>query len=512
MSCRHAHVTATEDRPLSGLLYADDLVLLSLDQRSAQQQLAALDSFCTAYGLTVNITKSATVVFNAAKAFRRGVRLQYKGQEWPVHDDYRYLGLVVSSTQGLIAGIGHLELAGRRAAVRVLQRCRELQITDLHMALSLFNNQVLPCITYGAEIWLPYMHCIMAAPFKAMQAQMERVQLWFLKRFLGLRSNTPSWVVLAESSRAPVYLYALKQVCRYWNKLVGQDDHHLAHVVFQASVQAAREGRDSWAGRVLQVLHRVGACMQPELLLDGAAPQAAAQLTFEVKEVHHAFHTGIEAWWQQWCDSDRYTLREYARQFKCRDHLNTQDNYLLQRSMPRALQRTLLLFRCFNVHLNRHTAKWQGEGHLHDRAICQCCSMEVVEDEAHVLHSCPRYQHLRQRYAVPPVPQPSYYMPATARKAAGFVKAALHLRTQPHQQGMHMQHDTDGHHEAGQAHQVVGEDHVHHMHRLPGGGPRRLPAHHGGWPLLVGALCLLAVMGICLTQFSGLRCLPGLFV
>lgn len=145
--CPDINVPEVAECLLYGLLYADDLVLLSLDQTSAQKQLDALHDFCAEYGLTVIITKSATVVFNASKAFQHGVQLSYAGQEWPVQDTYRYLRVVMSRTQGVAAGAATLELAGKRAAVWVLQRCREMQITDLGLVMNLFNSEVLPCVT-----------------------------------------------------------------------------------------------------------------------------------------------------------------------------------------------------------------------------------------------------------------------------------------------------------------------------------------------------------------------------
>jgi hypothetical protein len=42
------------EQEMHGLLYAEDLVLLSLTAESAQRQLHALASFCVAFGLEVN--------------------------------------------------------------------------------------------------------------------------------------------------------------------------------------------------------------------------------------------------------------------------------------------------------------------------------------------------------------------------------------------------------------------------------------------------------------------------
>jgi hypothetical protein len=395
------------------------------------------------------------------------------------------------------AGQSHLELAGRRAAYRVLQRCRELHITELDVALALFDNQVLPCLTYGAEVWMPYMTCLMADPIKAMQAPMERVQLWFLKRFLGLRHSTPSWVVLAEASRAPVYLYALKQVCRLWNKLAGLNDHHLARRVFLDSIQLAKEGVQSWAERVLHVVHRVGACVHPADILQGIVPMPVAQTQFKLKDIHQAFDAGLECWWQLWQHSHRYTFRVYACEFKCRRHLDKETNYLFDSGVSQGQKRQLLLFRCFNVKLNKHVAKWEDSSanqRSQARAQCRCCSMGVVEDETHVLHDCPKYQALRGRYHIPMIPQPHKFLPCNAQRMAGYLKAALRLRDHP-----------EGFASGSAAGAAEGSDAavVHDSDRW---------WVAGGWVWFLLGVAALTFVGLAfyMTQSMGPRCLPGL--
>jgi hypothetical protein len=65
-------------------------------------------------------------------------------------------GADIQQRKGIMGGVADLEWAGRRAAIATLGRCRELHISNLRLAMSLFNNQVVPCLTYTAEVWLPY--------------------------------------------------------------------------------------------------------------------------------------------------------------------------------------------------------------------------------------------------------------------------------------------------------------------------------------------------------------------
>lgn len=95
---------------IHGLLYAGDLVLLSMDARTAQLQLNALGTFCQAYGLEVNLCKSAALVFRG-RGRRVALQLQYRGQPWPQAEAYTYLGLELGSTHGVLQGAKALERA-----------------------------------------------------------------------------------------------------------------------------------------------------------------------------------------------------------------------------------------------------------------------------------------------------------------------------------------------------------------------------------------------------------------
>ena len=49
---------------MSHLLWADELVLMALDGQSLQEMLNILLSYCLEWGLTVNMDKTAIMVFN----------------------------------------------------------------------------------------------------------------------------------------------------------------------------------------------------------------------------------------------------------------------------------------------------------------------------------------------------------------------------------------------------------------------------------------------------------------
>jgi hypothetical protein len=441
---------------IHGLLYADDLVLLSLNSRTAQLQLNALRAFCQAYGLEVNLRKSAGLVFRG-RSRQVALQLQYRGQSWPQVDTYTYLGLELGSTQGVLHGVKALERAGRRAAMAALSRCRQLHIDDLDTAMRLFNNQVLPCLLYGAEVWLPFImhehgHGMLRNPIAAVKHGMEKVQLLFIKRALRSRQNTTSWVVLAEAGRLPVFMYGMRRVCRYWNKLATVDAQHLARAALLESV----EGHPTmWAPLVAGMVPQLGMTLhRPDIadldesedgdagdagdVGDVSPPPAAAVadaapatvLVFDLDELQMACEHRLERQWQVWqqpdCVDSKPQLRQYALMFKHWEHVDSKEHYLFEASMPKQLQYLLLRLRTFNLTLAAHVHKWGGRG---ERAAGPACGMcGEAETEQHLLFDCPAYAHLRSRYAIHAHSQACLFTSDRACNTARYVRAVLRMR------------------------------------------------------------------------------------
>ena len=53
--------------PISHLAWADDIVILVLDEKSIQSQLSVLSKYCSDCGLEINLTKTKYMVMNSKK-------------------------------------------------------------------------------------------------------------------------------------------------------------------------------------------------------------------------------------------------------------------------------------------------------------------------------------------------------------------------------------------------------------------------------------------------------------
>ena len=63
------------------------------------------------------------------------------------------------------------------------------------ISLKMFDTHILPILDYNSEIWFPN---------KKEIDVLERIQLKFLKNLLGVRNQTSSVAVLADTGRFPL--------------------------------------------------------------------------------------------------------------------------------------------------------------------------------------------------------------------------------------------------------------------------------------------------------------------
>ena len=95
------------------LLYADDLILMSESASGLQKQLDALASFCEQRQLTVNLSKTKVVVFEACQSDVCGFVLSGAVVEWV--ESYKYLGFVAHATKQLTFGTDALVATAKKA-------------------------------------------------------------------------------------------------------------------------------------------------------------------------------------------------------------------------------------------------------------------------------------------------------------------------------------------------------------------------------------------------------------
>ena len=109
-----------------------------------------------------------------------------------------------------------------------LQRqCQQLHLHDPGIKCKLFDALVKPILCYGCEIWA-------IVGNRTDLDKLERIQQGFLKRLLGVQTQTINLQVLAEFGRFPLQLSWQALAGKYMDRLESMDADRLLKQAFDA--------------------------------------------------------------------------------------------------------------------------------------------------------------------------------------------------------------------------------------------------------------------------------------
>ena len=132
------------------LLFADDIALMSYSPAGLQNQLSILAQFCADRGLTVNVSKTKVMVFEAKRSECQP--FMFNGQVIERVDVFKYLGIAFHAQRGLSCAVEQLCCSARKALFALHCRCHELHITCPKLKCTLFDALVRPVLLYCCEV------------------------------------------------------------------------------------------------------------------------------------------------------------------------------------------------------------------------------------------------------------------------------------------------------------------------------------------------------------------------
>ncbi len=189
---------------------------VSVSASGLQKQLDALASFCEQRQLTVNLSKSKVVVFEARQSDVRDFVLSDAIVECV--ESYKCLGFVVHATKRSTFGTDALVATAKKGLFAMRRRCALLGIRDLALQCKLFDTLLLPILSYGCEVWIVDTRCSTAA---------EALRWDILRRLLGVKKSTAILMVLAELGRFPLQIQFWQQILRYYHRTTALDNVRL---------------------------------------------------------------------------------------------------------------------------------------------------------------------------------------------------------------------------------------------------------------------------------------------
>jgi hypothetical protein len=208
-------VFINEDFPnVTSLLFADDLVLCADSVGRLQKMIDVIVRFCERWGLAVNISKTAVMVFRNGGPLRENEKWYFRGEPLRVVSFYKYLGAMF--TPKLVWTMCQKTLASQARKGLYLLRKYNYACNGLPPALQfeLFDKMIAPILLYGAEVW----------GFNRAD-HIEGVQTVFCKHVLGVPSGTANLAVHAETGRLPLYVHYYRRCVKYWITMLNMPNY-----------------------------------------------------------------------------------------------------------------------------------------------------------------------------------------------------------------------------------------------------------------------------------------------
>ncbi|KAH7941361.1 hypothetical protein HPB49_012701 [Dermacentor silvarum] len=161
---------------IPGLVFADDLVLLAENEAQLQQLVETSAKHLGTLGLAFNSRKSAVVQFSGDR--ENPTMVLPDGERLPTAEEYRYLGVVLSASDGVNAEHeAHLRQSAQRAS-RILRRQCLWGCSRYLMVRELWKAVHVPGLTFANST------ICLTAPTRIQTQWRARVQ--FLRRKYGL--------------------------------------------------------------------------------------------------------------------------------------------------------------------------------------------------------------------------------------------------------------------------------------------------------------------------------------
>ena len=374
----HVGIPYTDDELISILLYADDIVLLSANERDMQTIVNCLASWCNAWGLTINFNKSKMVHFRAPSVHRSEVEIECGVSKLEFVDSYKYLGVLFTEHLDYNLMTKMVAQSASRALGLLISKDKSFGGMPYDCFTKCYNATVQATIDYSAAVWgTKSVSCVNAIQNRA------------CRYFLGLGRYAPNAAVNGDMGwPAPEH----KQwvcVTRRWCRLAKLDSSLLANKVFLYCVEQASVRCKNWCYRITVFFAKI------------EHDQLVCHQDFRVRQLLNSVDKKLQAYflmqWKQKLQSDISVAGVEAGGNKLRTYRTFKENYGEEQYVRIITQKkyrsAYAKFRCGVAPIKIETCRYGLNRVPVNERLCETCNL--VEDEIHVLLHCSMYDDIR---------------------------------------------------------------------------------------------------------------------
>jgi hypothetical protein len=382
------------NRKLSCLQYADDLILLSESRVGMQTCLDSLHEYCRRWKLDINTDKSKVMTINK-QGGRKKVMTTLTFGDTPLEyvNNYTYLGIKITNNGKFTTCKENLSERGRKAMYKLkgLISCTDI---NKSLALKMFDQLVSPILTYGCETWGPLDFIKLYSPkdtkileqFYSNLTQ-EKLNIHFCKYILGVSTKSTNVAVMAELGRYPIGVTIVTQMIKYYLRILDMPVNSLLRDTILEMRSSTTRGCHPWLKSVEYIFATLG--------LDLSMFEHYVNTsTYKRQKISKSIRSQLEGrydhfWKRLMCKQDGKLnmYKEIKTNFQYETYLDC-----IRSSQH---QKQLTKLRISNHKLYIETGRYQKPYVERKDRLCQLCASNEVEDEYHFLFKCQKLKDIR---------------------------------------------------------------------------------------------------------------------
>ena len=353
------------------LLYADDTVIFSDNEENFRKSLDSFYEYCLMWKLKVNFDKTKIIIFN--KQYTTGIPIQFKlgEHEIEVIEKYKYLGTLFYKTGSFIHAKKYAAEQARKAMHLLFIRANNLDL-PIDLQIKLFDNTVLPILTYGSEIHgHSYLEII------------ERIHTEFLRKITKSRKSTPKYMLYAELGRHPIQIDVKVRMIEYWSSVLNGKQSKLSYQIYKYMYKS--QNNYKWPTYIKSILNDCGL----NYIWQEQFRNIPKNITKQVK--NRLLDQNIQVWSH---DLQKSSKGLHYALFK--DNIGL-ESYLTKLDIANLLN--MFKFRTCNHRFPVEVGRWDDTDL--DSRKCELCLKNDIGDNFHYLLICPAFENHRKRFIIP---------------------------------------------------------------------------------------------------------------
>ena len=313
----------------------------------------------------MNIKKTKIVIFRNSYRIKDNEKFYFDNCELDIVDSFNYLGLCFYYNGKFNFAEKQLASQGRKALFALYKNINDMYL-NVETSLSRFDTYIGSALQYASEIWGNHRgNCV------------EKVQLDFCKRLLGVKKSTCNVMIYSELGRLPLHVIRKFKILKYWVKIVSSDNCILQQCYQEMLINI---DTNNWLSGVRDILCELG------LLNIWYSQNVNSDILQFIK--------------QRLYDQEKQRiLCNISNMKKCFlskhiiDRISLQ--HYLKKCIPKKYVKYITMLRLSSHSLSMETGRYQGINTVN--RLCQFCKSDV-EDEFHFVLKCPVYDCFRKLY------------------------------------------------------------------------------------------------------------------